>query len=322
MIVDMHVHVWDEGYQPPGYKLGMAKSAAYRTLPHRDPLAILPRVMEGASDPDGTLLLDEMNRAGVDAVVAMTVDLGLAFGQDQDTPPSAVIEHHGELILKYPGRFFAFFGMDPRRDETLEYFRRAVDEWGFKGLKLYPACGYSVADDICQPLIETCVERGLPVLVHTAHVPPPLRAALTRPSAVSELAARYPEATLIYGHAGYRYWWEEALQVSRSHPTSYIEISQWTGEALRNPELFVTVLSEMRDVLGAHRILLGTDFAAGPRTVAGGTYPEIITFMRELPERADRYGRAFTRDEADLILGGNAARLLGLDTEVRSAETS
>lgn len=311
-MIDMHVHVWDEGYQPLGYKMGMARGVASRRFPPRDPLTILPRVMQGASDPEGVLLMQEMEHSDVDAVVAMTVDMGVAFKEEQETPPEAVIEHHAELIRRYPGKFFAFFGMDPRRASTPAVFRRAMDEWGFKGLKLYPACGFSVVDEACLPLIEGCVERGVPILVHTAHVAPPLRPDLARPAAVSQIAAKYPEATLIYGHAGYRYWWEEALQVSRSHTSSYLEISQWTEEAHRNPELFINVLSEMRDTIGAHRMLLGTDFAAGPVTAERGEYPRLMEFMRTLPEQAARYGKVFTQEETDLITDGNARRLLKL----------
>lgn len=312
MIIDMHVHVWDEGYQPAGYKLNMARNIAARRYPPRDPAAILPKVMKAASDPGGALLMQEIERAGVDAVVAMTVDMGLAFGETQDTPPEQVIEHHAELMRRYPGKFYAFFGMDPRRPQTQSYLRRALDEWGFKGVKLYPACGYSVVDEACEPIAKICIDRGMPILVHTAHVPPPLRPSLARPEAVSELAAKYPDVTLIYGHAGYRYWWQDALQVCRSHPSSYLEISQWNEEAEHNPELFVHVLAEMRDVIGAHRILVGTDFAAGPATVQRGAYPRFFDFMRQLPERAKEYGRTFTSEELDLILGGNAARLLHL----------
>ena len=109
MIIDMHVHVWDEGYQPNGYKLGMAKGAAFKKLPFKDPVDILPKVMSGASDPEGKLLIKEMDLLGIDAVVAMVVDMGIAFNEQQDTPIEAVIDQHAQLIEQYPNRFFAFF---------------------------------------------------------------------------------------------------------------------------------------------------------------------------------------------------------------------
>jgi hypothetical protein len=37
-----------------------------------------------------------------------------------------------------------------------------------------------------------------------------------------------------------------------------------------------------------------------------------IQFFKELPEKAAEYGVSFTTEERDLILGGNAARLLRL----------
>src|SRR3954453_12630184 len=108
MIVDMHIHVWDEGYQPRKYKIGFASRAAYRRLPARDPLTILPRVMAGASDPTGEYLIGDMDRTGIDVAVAMVVDFGIAVGEEQETPIEDVIANHAALIKKFPGRFQAF----------------------------------------------------------------------------------------------------------------------------------------------------------------------------------------------------------------------
>lgn len=312
MIIDAHVHVWDEGYQPRGYKLGMAKGAAYRRLPFRDPVEILPRIMPGASNPDGDLLIAEMDKAGVDAVVAMTVDFGIPFDERQDVPIEDVIEHHAELTQRYPGRFYAFFGMDPRRPQMMSALKRAHREWGFKGVKLYPACGFHVSDPVCRPVLQYCVENGLPVLVHTASVAPPLHPKLAHPIEVSEIASHYPDIQLIYGHAGHPYWWQDALQVARQHPFSTMELSMWNEVALSQPEKFIPILGEMRDRLGAHRILMGTDFAAGPATVERGHYKQFVDFMRALPEKAGEYGVKFSQDEVDLIMGDNTARILGL----------
>lgn len=315
MIIDMHVHVWDEGYQPEGYKQNMARGAAFRRWPPRDPASIRPRVMSGAADPEGELLLPELDRAGVDAAVAMIVDMGPAFGEEQDTPIEAVLEQHATLMRRYPGRFYAFFGMDPRRPGVADAFRRAVTEQGFKGIKLYPPCGYLPDDEACHPLYEACLELGVPVTFHTGGGAPPLDPGLVHPSRLSAVSRRYPDLPVIYAHAGRPRWWRDILHISTSNPNAYLELSGWNEAAARDPAGFAHTLAEMRDTVGAHRILMGSDYAAGPRTSGERSrYGAWIDYLRTLPSAGADYGVSFSEEEIALILGGNAQRLLGLDT--------
>lgn len=313
MIIDMHIHVWDEGYQPEGYKQGMALGAATRSWPPRDPATIRPRVMAGASDPEGELLIPELDRAGVDAAVAMVVDMGPAFGEEQDVPIDEVLAQHVRLMERYPGRFYAYFGRDPRRPDTPERFRDAVANQGFRGIKIYPPCGYRPDDEACWPLYETCIEFGVPALFHTGTASPPLDPGLVHPSLLSAVSRRYPELTVIYGHVGRPHWWRDILHIAGSNPNAYLELSQWHREASGDPAGFARILAEMRDSVGAHRILMGSDYSAGPRTTGDRSwYPGWIEYLRRLPERGADYGVSFSEEEIGLILGGNAERLLGL----------
>ncbi len=314
MIIDMHVHVWDEGYQPDRYKLGFAARAAYRRMPPRDPASILPRVMPGASDPSGDLLIGDMDRFNIDVAVAMVVDFSLASGEEQATPIDEVLANHAALMRKFPGRFFAFFGMDPRRPGALEKFERAVREDGFKGLKMYPACGFYPWDDICKPFYAKCVELGVPVLFHTATVGWPLTPRFAHPIHIGDVQRDFPELAIIFGHSGRPAWWRDAATVAGGHWHSYLELSQWEREAERDEEGFIRTLAEMRDQVGAHRILFASDYSAGPaRSGEKSTWGNWVNFFKRLPDRAKAFGVTFTQDEVDLILGGNAARLLKLD---------
>lgn len=309
----MHIHVWDDGYQPDRYKLGFASRAAYKRLPARDPMTILPRVMPGASDPTGEYLIGDMERAGVDAAVAMVVDFSIASKDEQKTPIEDVIQNHAALTKKFPGKFFAFFGMDPRRPGAVERFEKAVKEEGFKGLKMYPACGFYPWDDICQPFYRKCVELNVPVLFHTATVGWPLTPRFAHPIHLGDVQREYPDMTIIFGHSGRPAWWRDAAAVAGGHWNSYLELAQWERVAEKDPGEFIRILGEMRDEVGAHRIVWASDYSAGPaRSGEKSTWPWWVNFMKALPDRAPEFGVSFSKDEVDLILGGNAQRILGL----------
>ena len=311
MIIDMHVHVWDEGYQPNGYKFGMAKNAAFKKLPFRDPKEILPKVMSGASDPSGKLLIDEIVALGIDAVVAMIVDMGLAFNEEQETPIEEVIENHAELIQKYQGKFFAFFGMDPRRKGHLKLFEDAIKNKGFSGLKLYPPCGFTPDDSICFDYYEKCIELDVPVLFHTANTFPPLDPVLSHPAYLSKVSSLYPDLKVIYGHVGRPFWWKDILQISESNTNAYLELSGWNHVANKDPKKFAIILREMIDTVGPHRILMGSDFSAGPKTIGErNRLPAWLNYLRTLPDMSSQYNVNFTSEEIDLIMGDNAQNIL------------
>jgi predicted TIM-barrel fold metal-dependent hydrolase len=313
MIIDMHIHVWDEGYQPIGYKMGMAKGAAFKKMPFKDPLDILPKIMSGASDPDGILLIQEMNKFDIDAVVAMVVDMGLAFNQQQDTPIEAVIEQHAKLIAEYPNRFFAFFGMDPRRKNHVALFEDAIINKGFSGLKLYPPCGFAPDDPVCFDYYEKCIELDVPVLFHTANTFPPLDPGLSHPSHLSAVSSLFPDLKVIYGHVGRPYWWQDILHIAESNPNAYLELSGWNHVAAKNPKKFANILREMIDTVGAHRIFMGSDFAAGPKTVGDrNRLPAWLDYLKNLPINAEEYNVQFTDEEIELIMGENAKRMIKL----------
>ncbi len=82
-----------------------------------------------------------------------------------------------------------------------------------------------------------------------------------------------------------------------------------------NPDGFIRTLAEMRDQVGAHRILFGSDYAAGPaRSGDKSTWGRWVDFIKNLPERASDVGMTFTKEEVSLMLGENAGRILSLKT--------
>jgi predicted TIM-barrel fold metal-dependent hydrolase len=179
---------------------------------------------------------------------------------------------------------------------------------------MYPASGFYPDDPVCHHLYEKARDLGVPVLFHTANAPALLRSSLAHPMWVADVAARYPELTIIYGHAGYPAWGVDAAAVASGHVRSYLELSKWNGLLERDPETLIRMLATMRDQVGAHRILWASDYAAGPsRSGPHNEAAKWLEFFQDLPETAPKFGRRFSREEIDLMLGANAARLLRLE---------
>jgi uncharacterized protein len=70
-----------------------------------------------------------------------------------------------ELKKIYP-QIIPFMHVDPRRKDVLGLLKKCVEEWGFKGVKLYPLLGYFPYDEDLYPIFEYCQQQNLPVISH------------------------------------------------------------------------------------------------------------------------------------------------------------
>jgi predicted TIM-barrel fold metal-dependent hydrolase len=232
----------------------------------------------GWIDPPEKLvpLLDD---AGIEMAAVMTyVDL-------PGVNPNA-LEYIADAVARYPDRLVGFVRLNPNhRGAALDILARAVDDLGFRGVKLHPTTTLAnPADEPTVELMRACGERGIPVLFHCGDDP------MTTPQSIAAGAARAPETTVVLGHMGGYFHVDEAIDMAERHPNLYLETS-----AMPYP----WKISKAIRRIGAERVLYASD---GP-----GCNPRLEVQkvrMLGLPEEDER-----------LVLGGNAARLLGL-TEV------
>jgi predicted TIM-barrel fold metal-dependent hydrolase len=321
--IDAHVHCQSWGYYPPRWHELSAKLWASRTVPPRDPADVLDRIEGGLVDPDGSILMNELDVAGIDACICLTLDWAVLVDDYSGASPAEMMRHYGELTEKHRGRFFAFAGVDPRRVDAVQLLEQSVKEWGMIGLKVYPPTGFTPCDPVLFPLYDKCVELGIPVAIHTAVVGHPLIGHYANPLYVAEVQLRYPELTLSLAHAGHNIWAHEAAMMASHHPHTYLEISMWYPDSKTDPGRVVRTLARMRDEVGAHKILFGSDHIGGPRFSGDrGIMIGWARFIRSLPEIAPEYGCSFTQEEIDLIMGGNAARIFALPVRPRPAATA
>jgi predicted TIM-barrel fold metal-dependent hydrolase len=153
-------------------------------------------------------------------------------------------------MRRYPGFLHGYVYVNPRLDaDAVAELERGLDA-GMEGMKLLTACRHS--DPLVFPLIERCIERRIPVLLHAWRKAEGNEPGHSEPRDVAELARRYPEATLIMAHLGGD--WEHGLKVVRPMPNVLVDICMSVIETGQ-------VEMAVRE-LGAERVLFGSDAPA------------------------------------------------------------
>ncbi len=141
-----------------------------------------------------------------------------------------------------------------------------------------------------------------------------------------QVANAYPDVPIIMCHAGiegsgyYTRYYEDCLNVAASHHNVYLETGMWWAElyekALKDPSI------------GAERLVWGTDWGASstPQMWMPGCQPESFCSQNinlgPPSHQVDIWGWSLRelgklnipQDDLNLILGGNAVRLMGIKT--------
>ncbi len=206
-------------------------------------------------------------------------------------------EFVGELIHQYPDRLMGYACVVPTEPDAQKELRAAVEKYGFKGLKLHPPLqNFSMLDPRVGPVIETCIDLDIPILIHTGPIySHSARMCYSSSDAIDELAIRYPEAKFIIAHGNP--FGNDPVYVAK-HPNVYMDttivFSQWVELF---PQLGPAVFEWMRT---DDRILFGTD--ANPKNPA--------RFAKNLdPIKALN----ITKVQMDKLLSGNIMRLLKMN---------
>lgn len=311
--VDMHVHVFDRGHLPQRWHEISAQLWAARGE-GRKPEMVLGRIESGLTDADGSLILADLDDAGLDSAAMIQLDYGVSVAE-AEVPPAAVIEYLLALQAKHYPRLVAFSGVDPRRPEALELTRKALDG-GARGVKLYPPAGFFPYDPVCDPIYRLCSERGVPVMFHTAFIGYPMLPRYAHPMGICDVQNAYPELRIILAHAGNPTWREEAILVAERHPYTWLELSQWNRDMAKKPAELREWIARAVEVAGARRVLFASDHQSGPRmSGANSRIPKWAAFLREMATPTDGSPAMLTESDLREIMGGAASRLLGLTVD-------
>ena len=207
-IIDMHAHVAHLELFPRSFLSGM-KEVLRRRAADEQGVALASALMERLiarrlSDPRCEELLAQMDAAGITRCVLLIADL--AYDEDPEGHSlQRTYEHYHAMLQAHPDRFVVFGGSDPRRGTWgLSLFERGVRDCGFRGLKLYPPCGFEIDDPALSPYYELCEAHDIPVLVHTGPSLPSMRGDQEYPESLLRAAQRFPRVRFVLGHGAFQ----------------------------------------------------------------------------------------------------------------------
>ena len=230
--------------------------------------------------------LEEMDEA--------RIDMGVVAGR-QAPPPygGATNEDVAELVSLYPDRFVGFGSLDMKAGN----FAAQVDEihaMGMKGICLdSPWWGFYDDDPALFPLYERAQEHGLIVMI-TSSIFLGEDLTYSDPVHIQRVAKAFPNLTIVISHGCWP-WSAQSAAVAFAHPNVYLM-----------PDFYWNI----PNTPGADEWVKAANYYLSYRILHGSAYPVrpledsingLLKLGFESPEIAER------------ILGGNAARLLGLD---------
>ncbi len=219
-------------------------------------------------------LLAGMDASGIERAVVCPIDRNLAVdnAEGNDYVLAAAAQH--------PDRLIPFATANPWYGAAaVAELQRAI-EAGARGLKLHSKLqGFTISDDIVNPLIEVAGEHGLPVFVHSGTM------VCAEPLQVAMLARRYPSVNFIMGHSGATDFWNDMIPGITGIANIYLDTS------LNNP----TSIGSYCEAMGPERLCFGSDFPQN-------TYPvELEKLQDAVPDEKQRR----------IVLAETILRLLG-----------
>ena len=279
MIIDFHTHIY-----PPWLRSRreeyLARDATFGEL------FASPKARMATAER----LIRRMDEDGVDVSVVMGIgwtDIELA---------RAANDYLIEAVGKYPGRLVGMAGVNPSWGaDAVREARRCADA-GLRGVgELHPDTqGFDLGDlDTMTPLMEVAREHGLIVTTHSSEPVGHEYAGKgrTRPEALWRFIRNFPDVPIVCAH------WGGGLPFYGLMPEVRDGLSRAYFDSAATTLLYdARVFEAVASVIGPERILMGSD------------YP--VVRARRVIGQVESSG--LPRSAKDMIMGGNAARLLGM----------
>jgi predicted TIM-barrel fold metal-dependent hydrolase len=239
-------------------------------------------------------VIKDFTDAGVEAIL-VALDLETTVG----TPPCSN-DYVSEMRKRYPDRIIqAWAAVDPfKGQQAIGEATRAIQDLGMLGFHFHPIIGhFAVNDRRIYPLFEVINELNVPVLIDVgttgmgAGMPGGMGAKLrhAHPSAIDELAADFPNLTIVAAHPGWP-WVDEMTAVALHKGNVFWEVSGWAPKYFP-PQLKTDIRGRLRD-----KIMFGSDYPSIPHA----------RLLREWSELG------YADDVMERVFHGNAERVLGL----------
>ena len=277
-----------------------------RELPDKQSLRQMTR--ENLIDPKGELVLSRANKVGVDVTCINLTDFPHPDIDDELMLRSNQIA--ADLASQNPGKIFSFAGVDPRRPSAAEIAKTCLEDYGMIGIKWHPDLGFDPTSPEAYEVLKVLDKNDGILLTHTTHTGylPGGRCKYTNLSLISEILMAFPGLKVIAAHMG-KTAWHEWAGLAHEFPNLYGDLAEWGQYGDLNYEFFCRQLRELTFYAGVDKVLWGTDDPFESYIVPTEKF---IGMMRDLPRKALK-GYEFSQEEVDLMMGENAARLLGIN---------
>ncbi|HJT58540.1 MAG TPA: amidohydrolase family protein [Ktedonobacteraceae bacterium] len=230
------------------------------------------------------------------------------------------------MAQKYPDRAVFWGSVNPLEGKkALDLMERQVKEFGAKGFKFYNV-RYDYGepfpwrmDDprVAFPVFEKALELGVTTIgVHKGVPLGPQPIEHTQTWDMDGAAANFPDLNFIIFHVGLPFIDEVCWQLVR-YPNLYASIAATLNFVVRAPRVFAENLGKLLFWCGEDKILYG-----GETPIWHPRWALDAFWNFELPEDlVTGYGYPqLTTQAKKKILGGNLARLMGIDVEQKIAQ--
>jgi predicted TIM-barrel fold metal-dependent hydrolase len=232
-------------------------------------------------------MLADMTASGIDHAVVEGRDIETTYNWKMDNEVIARIVREGR------GRLTGFCGVDPHKGmAALREIVRCHRDLGLKGVSVDPYMHKIPPDHrLYYPIYAKCVELEIPIVMTGgwAFRMPGVVIDDMHPRFVDRVATEFPELKIVVSHGAYPFI-REMVAVAYRHRHVYFE---WSGMELRPwSDEYVAAANE----LVADKAMFASAFPFF-------TFPAMVERYAKLPFRPDVRAK---------VMGGNAARLLGL----------
>jgi len=219
------------------------------------------------------------------------VDYGVVLAE---LTPVATGICSNEYVLRFCSgqeRLIPFASINPYMTTNSRAELKRLVQAGFRGLKLYPTYQLFYPNDpLLYPLYAQAEELQIPVMFHTgSSVFKGSRLKYGDPLYLDDVAVDFPDLPIVIVHSGRGFWYDRAFFLARLHANVYMELAGLP------PQKIMTYFPELERV--ADKTIFGSDWP-GLTDLKGN-----IEVIRNLPLKEESKAK---------ILGGNAAKLLGL----------
>jgi predicted TIM-barrel fold metal-dependent hydrolase len=302
-IIDAHCHIASEELIPKSFIDGaidnMVSALSAKGIGvAASKLANLYR--KKMQDPLCDALVAEMAESGVSKSILLAADFTYAL-KDCPLNVEEAFSRHRDVLARHPGKFEVFGGVDPRwGNDGVALFERSLKEFGFRGFKVYPPCGFSPSFEGLFPFYELCAQYKAPVVVHIGPTSPALAFDTSNPFLLDEAARKFPNVNFILAHSSVSFT-EESAMMGAFRPNIYLDISGYQSSFRTGGAGGAVKRVVSRGI--NHKVLFGTDWPVF--RLQGDQHSFVEAVISEDGPLSD-----LSETEKALILHRNAERLL------------